>query len=448
MQAALSRPRFVMPSLRRAGALATATLALGGFALGWWQMREFEARPLTLAGVALPSSGDPEPFVRELAEQWHQTEISVDAGSQIVRAPRSELGGTLDEERSIGELRRARGIAPVWERAWAFASGEGSEFHWHRSVREDETTAFAEELRRRTVVDAEPQGRDGSGGRPGTSLNLVGTTRALASAIRNDRMLVVLPVRRLAPPTRPNQDERTARFTEIVSAHETRYSPGGAMAGRARNVELAARFLDGSLIAPGQELSFNEVVGERSFERGFAPAIELARGGRRTEGIGGGVCQVAATLHAAAFFAGFEVPEQHPHTRNSTYIPAGLDSAVSWPNKDLRVRNPHSFPIRLRATAYRGTLRIELMGAERAPRVEWNTRIVRRMRRSTEREVDRGLPLGSEEVLDEGEDGSIMERSRTVYWADGAVTQARRLRYPMVTRLLRVGPQAIAETGQ
>jgi len=145
----------------------------------------------------------------------------------------------------------------------------------------------------------------------------------------------------------------------------------------------------------------------------------------------------------AAFFAGFDVPEHHPHTRNSAYIPAGLDAAVSWPSKDLRVSNPYPFHVRVRATAYRGILRIELMGARRAPRVEGNIRVVQRIRRSTEREVDTNMVLGTEEIVDEGEDGSVMERTRTVDWPDGAVTETVRLRYPVVTRLVRAGPQTI-----
>jgi vancomycin resistance protein YoaR len=276
---------------------------------------------------------------------------------------------------------------------------------------------------------------------------LIGTARALSDAVRTDAVYVRLPVRRLAPPNATVRDLRHARFDQIVAAHETRYARYGESVGRARNIELAASFLDGVVIEPRGELSFNEEVGERTFERGFAPAIELARGGRRTEGIGGGICQVAATLHAAAFFAGFDIIEHHPHTRTSSYIPAGLDSAVSWPNADLRIRNPHDFHVRVRATAYRGVMRIELMGARRAPRVEWNTHIVHRIHRQTEREVDPNLPVGTEEVLDEGEDGSVMERTRTVYWPDGAVTQTDRLRYPVVHRLVRVGPQAVGEAG-
>ena len=429
--------------LRRFSGAAAVVAGLAVVGVGIWQLAEYEGQPVELDGAPLPSDGDPESFVRQLARQWHETELSIDAGSQIVRATRRELGGSVNVEQAVSEARAARGDAPIWTRLWAWVAQEPREIGWEREVTRSQTDAFVEELRSRTVVDPEARDFDGNGGRPGTGLNMVGASRAITEALNTDALVVRLPVRQVAAPRARLRTARTARFTEIVSAHETRYSPGGNLAGRSRNIELAAQLLDGQIIAPRSTLSFNDVVGERTFERGFAPAIELARGGRRTEGIGGGVCQVAATLHAAAFFAGFDIDEHHPHTRNSRYIPPGLDSAVSWPNKDLVVRNTHPFHVRVTATAYRGTLRIELMGARRAPRVEWNTRTVRRLRRATEREIDPNLPLGSEEVVDEGEDGSITERTRTVYWPAGAQTDTTTLRYPVVSRLVRAGPSSL-----
>ena len=425
--------------------LMGAAVVAAGLALVWavGELRAYESRPVTLAGVRLPA-GDPETFVRRLAAQWHETELSLDAGSQVVRATRRELGGAVDADDALAALREARGDAPLHARVFNAWTDESRALDWDREVNEEITHAFLADLRRRASVDPEPTDVDGRGGRPGVSLNLTPATAAVAEALETDRVFLRLPVRPIAPAAYPVRDAHEARFTEVVAAHETRYAFYGEAAGRARNIELATRFLDGAVIEPGGELSFNEVVGERTFERGFAPAIELARGGRRTEGIGGGVCQAAATLHAAAFFAGFDITEHHPHTRNSSYIPAGLDAAVSWPNKDVRIQNPYPFHVRVRASAYRGTMRVELMGARRAPRVEWNTRVLHRAHAVVEREVDPRLPSGAEEVVDEGEDGSVLERTRTVFWSRGAATQSDRLRYPMVTRLVRVGPGAAA----
>lgn len=432
---ARSPRRFVVP------ALAIALLGLAVY--GAWELRRFEQRTLTLDGVALPG-GDPAPFVRQLARDWYDTEITIDAGSTVTRATRRELGGRLDVERAVRELRAARGQAPLWDRVAAMIGGHDGSFEWSFEVNAERARTFAEELRRRAAVEPIPIDRD-SDGRPGMTLDLMGTTSALTRTLESGALVVQLPVRSIEAPEAPLRDVRVARFTETVSSYQTRYGFGGDLFGRATNVELAARFIDGALIAPGQELSFNELVGERSFERGFMPAVELTGGGRRTEGIGGGICQVAATMHAAAFFGGFDILEHHPHTRESSYIEPGLDAAVSWPSRDVRIRNPYSFPVRVNATAYRGSLRIVFMGGQRAPRVEWSTRVLHRIARGVEREMDRNLPLGSEEVLDEGEDGSVLERIRTIHWAAGPVTERVELRYPVVHRLVRSGPTAVGE---
>jgi len=411
-------------------------VALASIGFGTWRLALFEQRALTMDGVELPP-GDGERFVRALAADWYATEVTLDAGSRIVRATRHELGGRLDVERAVREVRVARGGAPIWTRIAAMVSAPSAELTFARSVREDETHAFVEDLRRRATIEPIAGTHANEGGRPGVTINLLGSTAAIRAALLSDDVYVELPVVRLEPPVHRRRSLRSARFDVIVAERETRYASTGELSGRANNIELAARLLDGSLIEPHGELSFNEVVGERTYERGFSPAVELTRGGRRTEGIGGGICQVAATLHAAAFFAGFEILEHHPHTRESSYIDAGLDSAVSWPNKDLRIKNPFPFYVRLHVRAYRGSLRVALMGARRAPRVEWSTRVVSRIPRGTETERVRGMPAGESVVVDEGEDGSVLERTRTIHWDDRAVTETVQLRYPVVHRLVR-----------
>lgn len=411
-------------------------VALASIGFGTWRLALFEQRALTMDGVELPP-GDGERFVRALAADWYATEVTLDAGSRIVRATRHELGGRLDVERAVREVRVARGGAPIWTRIAAMVSAPSAELTFARSVREDQTHAFVEDLRRRATIEPIAGTHANEGGRAGVTLNLLGSTAAIRAALLSDDVYVELPVVRLEPPVHRRRSLRSARFDVIVAERETRYASTGELSGRANNIELAARLLDGSLIEPHGELSFNEVVGERTYERGFSPAVELTRGGRRTEGIGGGICQVAATLHAAAFFAGFEILEHHPHTRESSYIDAGLDSAVSWPNKDLRIKNPFPFYVRLHVRAYRGSLRVALMGARRAPRVEWSTRVVSRIPRGTETERVRGMPAGESVVVDEGEDGSVLERTRTIHWDDRAVTETVQLRYPVVHRLVR-----------
>lgn len=430
------------PRVKRIASTLISTLAgaavLGGVAYGAYELHRFETRPLTLDGIELPD-GECEPFVRGLAVAWEETAVTLDAGSHVERATRRELGGRVDPDRVIDEVRAARGGAPIWTRVWAMITGRETALRFTREVRMDDVRAFASAMPARVDTPAVSARRDGTGGHSGVALNVNGATAEIADALAHDRLLVQLPVSVLEPFLRSRRSPVFTRFDRLVAEYETRYAIAGEQAGRAHNIELAARQLDNRTIAAGGELSFNEAVGERSHLRGFVSAVELTGEGRRTEGIGGGICQVAATLHAAAFFGAFEIVEHHPHTRYSRYIENGLDAAVSWPHRDLRIRNPHPFPVRVRATAYRGTMRVALLGEEAAPRVEWSTRVLTRVERSTQRAASEPTALEGteEEVLDDGVDGAVIERSRTIHWEDGAVSEVRHLRYPVVHRLVR-----------
>jgi len=154
-----------------------------------------------------------------------------------------------------------------------------------------------------------------------------------------------------------------------LGEYSTEYSCEGKDEARAKNIELAASRLQAwnENWNPGEEFSFNDAVGPRTSEAGFlnAPVIFM---GETTAGIGGGVCQVSSTLHAAALMSGLEVITRRPHTRFSKYIPHGLDATVAYPPEcngnhreniangknpkcdsvDLILRNPFGFEISIK----------------------------------------------------------------------------------------------------
>ncbi len=132
----------------------------------------------------------------------------------------------------------------------------------------------------------------------------------------------------------------------LISEYQTHYSN---KKNRIINVKLAAASLDGIFLMPGAEFSYNAWVGERTEARGFkdAPVIEQ---GQMVEGIGGGACQVSSTVHAAALLAGLGILERSNHSLPSSYIPLGMDSVVSYPILDLRVKNTLTRPVVLRVT--------------------------------------------------------------------------------------------------
>ncbi len=152
---------------------------------------------------------------------------------------------------------------------------------------------------------------------------------------------------------------------ETIAEYSTSFGWLGKDASRAANIQAAASHLDGAVLVPGDVVSFNAVVGPRTVANGFHPAFEIYKG-EMMEGVGGGTCQMASTLHAAAVYAGLDIVDRSPHSRPLGYIPLGLDSTVVYPEVDLKLRNPWPFPIAIHTLVSPGIVRVQLLG-ERKP---------------------------------------------------------------------------------
>lgn len=224
-----------------------------------------------------------------------------------------------------------------------------------------------------------------------------------------------------------------------IAEYETRYHPWDRS--RSHNVELAASKLDGAIVPPGGVLSFNDRVGARNRAAGFRVA-HVIRNGEIVDGMGGGVCQVATTLFAAAYTAGLDPVEYQPHSRPSTYAPMGFDATVVWPDVDLELRNPFDFPIAVHAVASEGTMRVEILGSHSPREVEIERRVVSR-RSFRDRVVeDPTLPMGEQVVSQEGIRGAFVERTRIVRENGEVLANYDFVTYPPTDRIIRVGTGA------
>lgn len=158
----------------------------------------------------------------------------------------------------------------------------------------------------------------------------------------------------------------------LVELHSPIARPGASYSaalqrGKARNVRRVARALDRVVVAPGETLSYHQLVGWPSRLRGFHPGPEM-RGGELVAGVGGGACQVANMLFQLGLLAGLEVVERHRHGRDlspdyARTMPFGAGATVFFGLADLKLRNPHEHPILLRLEVREG----ELRGSLRAP---------------------------------------------------------------------------------
>ena len=136
----------------------------------------------------------------------------------------------------------------------------------------------------------------------------------------------------------------------VVGEFTTRHNPNEP---RVTNIQRFADLLRGTIIEPGQRLSLNEHVGERTEENGFVEAGAINKG-VFIESVGGGISQFATTFFNAAFFAGLEFLQYQSHSLYISRYPYGREATISWPYVDLVVRNTTPYPILIWPT-YTGT---------------------------------------------------------------------------------------------
>lgn len=121
---------------------------------------------------------------------------------------------------------------------------------------------------------------------------------------------------------------------------------GSSKSNRKHNIELAVSKLNGEIIPPTTQFSFNKTVGPRTAANGFRTA-GIISGGTFVQGVGGGVCQVSTTLFNAWVRAGLDVINATNHSLPVTYIEPSLDAMVSSRNDLLLYNNtPHNVYIK------------------------------------------------------------------------------------------------------
>lgn len=113
------------------------------------------------------------------------------------------------------------------------------------------------------------------------------------------------------------------------------------------NAKRALQMLDGYMIKPGETLSLNALLGERTEKNGWKAAPGIVQG-ELTESLGAGVCDAASLLYAASLYADMEIVERKNHAWPNENIPAGLDATISTGGPDLKIKNNKSAPVTVR----------------------------------------------------------------------------------------------------
>ena len=408
------------------------------------------ARGVLINGEAVEAETDPRSAAQAAAARLLDRKVTLRwDGEQVLSATPRELGATIDEEaleRHLEEIGRRGDLFERVDEALSARRGEIAVWAPARVPVEDlaERLARLKEERdtapRASKMDFEA--KVATPHAPGRYLDLYGSAAAIERALEagGDAGLVELPVLPIAP--RASSEVVAAiDVSRVVAKFETRFGYLGNQAGRAQNIERAASGVNGVVLMPGEVVSFNENVGPRSIENGFAHAPEIYKGEMR-EGVGGGTCQVASTLHAAAFMGGIDIVERINHSRPSGYIRMGLDATVVFPTVDLKLRNPYGFPIVLRASIKDKSLLVfEILGREQPVTVDFAAATIDVTDYKRKIEEDPRLPEGRFVLKQKGIRGATVKKIRTIQGRDGKErVEVSTDVYPPTFEIYRVPP--------
>lgn len=187
---------------------------------------------------------------------------------------------------------------------------------------------------------------------------------------------------------------------------------------RNTNVRLAAEAINGTVIKPGQEFSFNGTVGQRTEAKGYKGAAAY-NNGEVVQEIGGGVCQVSTTLYNAVFKAGLKISSRRSHTFEPSYVTPGRDATVSWDQPDFKFINNSSTAIGLRASYADQKVTVSVYGIPiLEDGITWDLDSKKVEDLGTPNptyEEDQTLQPGEEVIKSKGSAGSRWETYKVVY---------------------------------
>lgn len=147
-------------------------------------------------------------------------------------------------------------------------------------------------------------------------------------------------IAKLTEPSVTTEKVNDLGIKELIGRGTSRFT--GSIPSRVFNVNLAATRVNGTLIAPGEEFSFNNAVGDISKLTGFKEAYVI-QNGKTVLGDGGGVCQVSTTIFRAALNAGLPITERRSHAYRVGYYEQdagpGFDATIYSPTTDFKFLN-------------------------------------------------------------------------------------------------------------
>lgn len=272
---------------------------------------------------------------------------------------------------------------------------------------------------------------------PGVGIDPWGSLPRILAAARNGATqveLAAVPV----PATTTKASLGIDDISQVLGHYVTKFSVSDR--DRNFNLKLAASKINGTVLQPKVEWSFNGQVGERSEKEGYKIA-HVITAGEMVDGLAGGTCQISTTLFGASFFAGLDIVKTLNHSRPSAYTPLGFDATVVWPDTDLVLKNPYDFPVAIHYRVANGEALVEILGKKRPfDKIVFARKLIEETPYGTEERLDDEMPEGQTMLDQAGFNGYKLTRFRRFYKGKEMVREQKwTVSYKPVTEYVRRG---------
>lgn len=197
----------------------------------------------------------------------------------------------------------------------------------------------------------------------GRALDIDKTATLISSALEGTSgKTIELPVKTVEPKIKATEAENFG-IKELLAEGVSNFA--GSIPNRAFNVGLAASRINGVIVPPGEEFSFDNSIGDIDAASGYKQAYVI-KSGRTVLDDGGGVCQVSTTVYRAALKAGLPITARTAHAYRVGYyeqgFPPGLDATIFSPSVDLKFRNDTPANILVQTSVIGTSLYVDLYG--------------------------------------------------------------------------------------
>jgi vancomycin resistance protein YoaR len=237
---------------------------------------------------------------------------------------------------------------------------------------------------------------------------------------------------------------------ELLSTWTTTYITGPSNHYGA-NINIPARDIDGTVLAPGEWFSFWGGIGPVTLERGYGMGGAIIGGRTVLDGaLAGGICSTSTTLFNAAARAGLQIGDRLAHYYYISRYPIGLDATVyksdTW-TQDMTFRNDTESPILIRGAGGDGWVRFDVWGVPTGRTVAFSHPVISNQSTAVNTtQVSSSLAPGATRRVQEPYNGFDAVVNRTVSDSSGNVIHADRWfsSYRTVNGIVLVGAASTA----